>query len=71
MCILAFPTLLKSARLETTPKEATASILCIVNRCSEGEVFKERAVADSLLVLEDPETAARIAKLSVDEQNKR
>jgi hypothetical protein len=70
MSILAIPTLLKSARLETTLKEATASILCIANRCGEGEVFKGRLSLNSPLVLEDLEITASIAKLSADAQNK-
>jgi hypothetical protein len=68
MSILALPTLLKSARLEMTPNQGNNSINTLA---SPTDVVREKYLRRGCLVLEDLEIAARIAKLSVDEQNRR
>jgi hypothetical protein len=68
MSILVLPTLLKSARLEMTPNQGNNSINTLA---SPTEVVREKYLRRGCLVLEDLEIAAGIAKLSVDEQNKR
>jgi hypothetical protein len=59
--------LLKSARLETTPQGSNS----INTLASPTDVVREKCLRRDFLVLENPEIAARIAKLSVDGQNKR
>jgi hypothetical protein len=66
--ILTLPTLLKSARLEMTPNQGNNSINTLALLT---DVVREKYLSRGCLVLEDPEIAARIAKLSVDKHNRR